>query len=220
MDTNTQIIPEEYLEMVMAFLEENVFLISILSVVGLIALAIYSYRLWHVEMKFISALGFGYLGYFLGVTLIKEPILMAGEIDINLPAVIGCVAALIGAVLAKPLEKLVVFAAGGIGGFSLGAVVFPLIASVAPEAEFFTQPYAFYIISGVLALLGAILALLLFKHVYIIFTSIGFMFLAGGTIAATISSSEVVSTVLPIVFAILGIFCAKAQYKADKLANG
>ena len=78
-------------------------------VIGLIILAFYGYRLWSYEVKIIVAIVLGVVGYTLSSTYIPLESMPAG---INLPAIIGFVCAILGAVIAKFLFKLSIFASG------------------------------------------------------------------------------------------------------------
>ena len=154
-------------------------------VISLIILAFYGYRLWTYEIKIIVAVVLGVVGYTLSSTYIPLESMPAG---INLPAIIGFACAILGAVIAKFLFKLSIFASGAFLGFSLGSVVFyPL-------------------------LLG-ILFVTLFKHVYIIISSLGGMITAGFLVGTLIMPSNAGIFVGVILGIVMGIVAMTKQYK-------
>ena len=180
-------------------------------VISLIILAFYGYRLWTYEIKIIVAVVLGVVGYTLSSTYIPLESMPAG---INLPAIIGFACAILGAVIAKFLFKLSIFASGAFLGFMLGSAVFyPLLLGILTDMPFMYEPYMIYVVGGVIALLLGILFVTLFKHVYIIISSLGGMITAGflvGTLIMPSNAGIFVGVALGIV---MGIVSMTKQYK-------
>lgn len=180
-------------------------------VISLIILAFYGYRLWTYEIKIIVAVVLGVVGYTLSSTYIPLESMPAG---INLPAIIGFACAILGAVIAKFLFKLSIFASGAFLGFSLGSVVFyPLLLGILTDVAFMYEPYMIYVVGGVIALLLGILFVTLFKHVYIIITSLGGMITAGFLVGTLIMPSNAGIFVGVILGIVMGIVAMTKQYK-------
>ena len=180
-------------------------------VISLIILAFYGYRLWTYEIKIIVAVVLGVVGYTLSLTYIPLESMPAG---INLPAIIGFVCAILGAVIAKFLFKLSIFASGAVLGFMLGSAVFyPLLLGILTDIPFMYEPYMIYVVGGVIALLLGILFVTLFKHVYIIITSLGGMITAGYLVGVLIMPSTTGIFVGAILGIVMGIVAMTKQYK-------
>lgn len=180
-------------------------------VISLIILAFYGYRLWSYEVKIIVAIVLAVVGYTLSSTYIPLESIPEG---INLPVIIGFVCAILGAVIAKFLFKLSIFASGAFLGFSLGSVVFyPLLLGILTDMPFMYEPYMIYVVGGVIALLLGILFVTLFKHVYIIITSLGGMITAGYLVGVLIMPSTTGIFVGVILGIVMGIVSMTKQYK-------
>ena len=180
-------------------------------VIALIILAFYGYRLWSFEVKIIVAIALGVVGWSLATAY--RPLESIPE-GINLPVIIGIACAILGAVIAKFLFKLSIFASGAFLGFSLGSVVFyPLLLGILTDVAFMYEPYMIYVVGGVFALLLGIIFVTLFKHVYIIISSLGGMITAGflvGTLIMPSNAGIFVGVALGIV---MGIVAMTKQYK-------
>lgn len=180
-------------------------------VISLIILAFYGYRLWNYEVKIIVAIVLGVVGYTLSSTYIPLESMPAG---INLPAIIGFVCAILGAVIAKFLFKLSIFVSGAFLGFMLGSAVFyPLLLGILTDMPFMYEPYMIYVVGGVIALLLGILFVTLFKHVYIIISSLGGMITAGYLVGVLIMPSTTGIFVGVILGIVMGIVAMTKQYK-------
>ena len=180
-------------------------------VIALIILAFYGYRLWSFEVKIIVAIALGVVGWSLATAYIPLESIPEG---INLPVIIGIACAILGAVIAKFLFKLSIFASGAFLGFSLGSVVFyPLLLGILSDVAFMYEPYMIYVVGGVFALLLGILFVTLFKHVYIIITSLGGMITAGYLVGALISPTPIGTLVGVALGIVMGIVSTTKQYK-------
>ena len=180
-------------------------------VIALIILAFYGYRLWSFEVKIIVAIALGVVGWSLATAYIPLESIPEG---INLPVIIGIACAILGAVIAKFLFKLSIFASGAFLGFSLGSVVFyPLLLGILTDVAFMYEPYMIYVVGGVIALLLGILFVTLFKHVYIIISSLGGMITAGFLVGTLIMPSNAGIFVGVILGIVMGIVAMTKQYK-------
>ena len=175
-------------------------IVLILAVVAGV-LAFYGYTLFKKFLPLFGAVAFGIIG-----ASIVAPLIPVTLPIVNLNAIVGIVLAVIGALLMIYAYKLAIFVIGAGIGFVVGYVVLAPMLSLSGVVAL--------IVSGVLALIVAILSLRLFKPIFILVTSVVSLIAVGalGAFVVFAEPSIIFVAVLAVVGLIVGIFAAKKQF--------
>ena len=164
-------------------------------------LAFFGYTLFKKCLSLSGAVAFGIIG-----SSIVAPYIPVALPIVNLPAVVGIVCAIIGAILITKAYKLALFVMGAGAGFYAGYFI------VAPM--FALDGVIAIVVGAVLAIIVALLALRIFKGIFILLTSV--VSLAGiGALASLVifqQTNIIFVAALAVVGLIVGIFGAKKQF--------
>ena len=184
------------------------FPIVLVAVILLTFLARYGYTIFKKCVAFVGAVAFGYIGSSIVAPLVLG--MLGLEIPlVSLPTVIGIVFAILGAILMIYVYKLAVFCVGAaIGFFAAQIILVPMLALEGMIA---------LAVSGVLALVVGVIALLLFKPLFIIITSVFGMAAAGALTGLVLIPSAgeqlIILAVFAVIGVIIGIVYAKKQFE-------
>ena len=177
------------------------FPIVLVAVILLSFLARHGYTIFKKCIALVGAIAFGFIG-----STIVAPLVPISIDIISIPTVIGIVFAILGAVLMIYVYKLAIFGVGAaIGYFAAQLILVPM---------FSLEGMIALIASAVVAIIVAVLAMLLFKPMFIIITSIFGMVGAGALASMVIfPSGEIIFLgVGAVVGLIIGIVDAKKQF--------
>lgn len=184
--------------------------------------ATWSWRLLKLMLPVSGAIIFAALGNLL-VPFAVETVgnQYIGPISVGSAVVLLC--ALAGALLMGLLYKLAIILLGAAGGWAIGGVISGMIAANQPDLELFVSTdgnpsMGSIIVCAVCAILLGVLAVFVFKALYIIISSVGSMIIAFTLAGVTlVNPTDETSMTLLAVFMILGIvvgvFCAVHQFK-------
>lgn len=182
-------------------------------VLGLI-LAFFGYKLYRTSLAAVGALFFGASANLFYPTISN----LMGDFSVeplNMRFATVIIAALLGALVMRYVQKLALFLVGAIFGWSFGAVALYAISPMLSEIEFFKTPSGIYTVLSVCALLFAILTPLIFKLLFIFTTSVAGLTVC--TVALALSLFNNVNYVLLAASAIaglvLGIVAMMYQYR-------
>ena len=196
-----------------ALLSGMTFPVTLVTVLACMLMAFYSYRIFRIEISVVGSVLLGYVGYALLAPLVLQNVQIE---NVNLAAAIGIVCAIAGWFIAHALYKLVVFAAGALLGYSLGAMLAETLASTFTDVQFLCSDTGKIVVAAVCALIAGILFISLFKVVYILLTSLGGMisavFLAGMSVC-DVATMPAVYLGLLVLGTVLGIVAAVHQFK-------
>jgi len=181
---------------------------------ALILVALYSYRIFRLELSVGGAIGCGTAGYLFLAPFILEKIPNLPE-GIDFAAIIAIVCAILGWVLIYALHKISLFLCGAGVGFYIGMILAAYLAAALPDAAIFQNNIVFWVICGICALALGIIFVFLFKPLYIILTSFGGMIGAAMLMAIAIfgQPDSIVLYVTLGVGAVLGIIGTVVQFK-------
>lgn len=182
------------------------FPIVLVAVILLTFLARYGYTIFKKCVSFVGAVAFGYIGSSIVAPLVLGMLGLNIEI-ISLPTVIGIVFAIIGALLMIYVYKLAIFFVGAaIGYFVAQVILVPLLSLEGVIA---------IAVSAVLAIVIGVIALLLFKPLFIIITSVFGMIGAGALTSLVLfpDGGIIFLAVFAVIGLIIGIVYAKKQFE-------
>ena len=186
----------------------------VLSVaLALVLVAIYSYRIFRLELSVSGAVGCGALGYIFLAPFLLDKLPTVEWID--LAAVIGVVCAILGWVLIYALHKVSLFLCGAAIGFYAGIFVASFLALNFTDVALLQNEVFFYVVCGICALACGIIFVFLFKLLYILITSFGGMIGACYLISLSVFN-EMNPPILYgtlAVGAVLGIIASVVQFK-------
>lgn len=212
---------KQYLEMLTLpewatnLINAYVFAFVLSSVVLLFILAFWGYKLLKACLAIAGAATFGIIGNTFIAPLVVPHTENLVPAWINVGGIIGMVLAGIGALLMVKLYKLGIFAEGAALGYFLGSTATGIILTYAPNLAFLNTPIGNIVVSCVLALILGVLFALLFKHIFILVTSVGGLCAAGVLIGScfVFELNPVILTVSAGVGVIVGICAMVYQYK-------
>ena len=203
-------------EWALGLINAYVFAFVLSSVVLLFILAFWGYKLLKACLAIAGAATFGIIGNMYLAPLLVPFTEKSVPEWINVGGIIGMVLAGIGALLMVKLYKLGIFAEGAALGYFLGSTATTIIAAYVPNLEgFLSTPTGTSVVSCVLALILGVLFALLFKHIFILITSVGGLCAAGVLIGScfVFELNPVILTVSAGVGVIVGICAMVYQYK-------
>ena len=189
--------------------------VLIVAVTVGVAVAFFGYKLFRASLAVIGAIFFGTaanlfyptISTFMGNFTVES-------LDMRTTTVIA--AALIGALLMRYLHKLALFLAGGIFGWSFGAVALYALLPRLSEIEFLKTEAGVYTALIASVLLFAILTPLLFKLLFIFLTSVLSLTACAVAVAMSLfnSADYTVLTVSAVMGLALGFVAMVYQYRA------
>ena len=197
-----------------------VLVVTIIAILAVVAT--WSWRLFKLELPVVGAIIFANLGAIVAPMIINAAQMeYVGPISLNAIVIMAC--ALLGAILMGVLYKLAIILVGAAGGWVIGNVISGVIAANQPDLEFFKSvdgslPIGYIIVSAVCAVILGLLAVFIFKALFILITSIGSMISAGALVGSTIinyadENALAVIGLCSILGVIAGIICAVHQFK-------
>ena len=213
---------KQYLEMITLpewasnLINAYVFAFVLSSVVLLFILAFWGYKLLKACLAIAGAATFGIIGNTYLAPLLVPYTENSVPAWINVSGIIGMVLAAIGALLMVKLFKLGIFAEGAALGYVLGSTATGIILTYVPNLEgFLSTPVGSIVVSCVLALILGVLFVLLFKHIFILVTSVGGLCAAGVLIGScfVFELNPIILTVSAGIGVIVGICAMVYQYK-------
>lgn len=183
------------------------FVPALLAIVALVVSAFFAMRMFKVYMCIIGTFSFGFVGYTVA-SMLPLP-----EVEgINLVAVIGLVAALVGLIISPFLQRLVLFVGGAAAGYALGIFVASMIGTAAPVNEIVAT-----IIAAIIALIVGGLTCAIFKPMYIIITSLGGMAVVGVLVCTLVIGIDMTAVIVSlIVGAVIGIIPMIYQFNCEQ----
>lgn len=204
-------IPEETLTLITTYL----FYVLLATSITLVLFAFWGYKIFKAFLPIVGAAGFGTVGYMLIAPLVTKALGESLTIGIDIPVVIGWACAIIGAILMGSFLKFALFVEGAGIGFVVGAYVFNTLGALNPTVAFLQGDVGYYIVSGLAALILALIFVFLFKYIYIFITSVGGLAIVGGVLGLTLMSelNPIVLYVAAGVGAIVGIFAMVFQLR-------
>ena len=204
-------VPAEYLSYVEAYL----FAVVLAAVVVCGIVALYSYKLFRIELVLEGILIFGILG---GVVLgpMLENVITFVPDSISISAVVGIALAIVGGLIMHFFFKFALFVTGAaIGWLGMTGFGLSMLAQQFPDVELFTNNVGKIVIPILTAIILGVLFIFLFKFLYIIATSFGGMCAAALLLGLSISPAGDRMTLIAslVVGVIAGIFATVYQYK-------
>ncbi len=207
---------------VLAFYNANTVLCQLGLICIFVLLAIQGYKLFKMAMYAGSAFLFGYFGLkFLAPKL--APMIggfIPAEAGIKVDVLIAIVCALIAVILTRVAYNFMIMVLGGALGYYLGStVIYGALINYFHTLEFLTKfEVVKHIVGGVFAGILGILFILMFKHLFIIFTSFGGSIGAG--LALQLMVMPAAGLPVKIAFAVLGlalgIYAIVHQYREEE----
>lgn len=214
--------PEELISMVTGMIS-GLGPAMVVMVVAILALAAtWSWRLFKLFLPLEGAIIFAYVGNMIAPFAVEA---LGGEYlgPFSVTAVIVMLCAVLGAVLMGTLYKLAIVLVGAAGGWMLGNVVSGFISVSQPDLELFRfaeegMPLGYIIVSAICAVILGVLAVFIFKALYIVLTSVGSMISAGAMIGSVIvnpmdENSAILLSVFTVLGVVAGVFCTVHQFK-------
>lgn len=197
--------------------------VLVITMIAFLAVvATWSWRLLKLALPVVGAIIFANVGAMLSPMVVNAAQMeYVGPVSLNALVIIAC--ALLGAILMGVLYKLAIILVGAAGGWVVGNFICGVIAANQPDLEFFkwvdgNMPIGYIIVSAICAVILGLLAVFIFKALYILTTSLGSMLSAGTLLGFTIinyadENSYAVIAVCTVIGVIAGIICAAHQFK-------
>jgi hypothetical protein len=196
----------------------------IVAICAMVLIAFEGYKLFKMAMYVISASGFAIVGHMYLAPIVAPHLGGLGLPEyINVNALIAIALALIAVFLTRFAFNFMIMVLGGACGYLLGSVyVWRVLRDNFTTLEFLKNDMTKYIVGGVFAAIFVILFILLFKHVFIVGSSIGCLAFAGLLLQKLIApgASKEIMFCFIIVCAVLGILAAVYQYKEEENSIG
>lgn len=190
-----------------AILGNITFMPALLAIVALVVSAFFAMRMFKVYMCIIGTFSFGFVGHTVA-SMLPLPTVEG----VNLVAVIGLAAALVGLILSPFVHRLVLFVGGVAAGYALGVFVASMIGTTVAVNE-----TAATIIAMIIALIVGGLACAIFKPVYIIITSLGGMAVVGVLVATLVVGVNMTGTIAGLIAgAVVGIIPMIYQFGCEQ----
>ena len=211
LDFAEKYIPAEYMSYVEAYLFIAVLAVAVVA--GIIAL--YSYKLFRIELVLEGILGFGILGGFVLGPWLDTNLTFIPE-SISVSAIVGILFAIIGGLIMHFFFKFALFVTGAAAGwFAMYGFGLPILANQFPDVQFFSDNAGKILIPILTAIIVGVLFIFLFKFLYIILTSFGGMGIAAILLGFAIAPEGGMITFIAsaAVGVIAGIFATVYQYK-------
>lgn len=199
------------LEAFEAFLSTTPFQLALVIATPLILMAIYSFRLFKTTISSTMFVSCGIVGYTIA-DLLPIPTVEG----FNISAIIGILFACIGFILGFKLYKLSLFVSCAVSSYFGYIILFEVLSAILPPELVAINVNGILIAPAILGVLTGILALLIFKPMYIISTSLSFMSLAVALIVVTIAPCIATFIIGAVLGLILGIPAAKHQFACDE----
>ncbi len=168
-----------------------------------------------------SALAFVGYKFVAGFVLSKVGGMLPASLGLSYEAIIAFLFAIIGVFFVKFAYKFTIMMLGGALGFAIGYfAVANLIAQFFPTLTFLTSMPAKLIISLLCAGIMGIFFILLFKHLFILISALGFMALAGFlTVMLVMPSAPLLYKLVGAALGlIVGIYSTIHQYNEEQRA--
>lgn len=206
---------------VLYFIRHMSFPVATVAIGLLILLAVQGYKIFRSLLYVVAAVGLGFAGHLYlaprvsSIIVSKFPIVNAVDVDVA----IAFICAMFGILIVHLTYEFVVFCMGGAAGFLLGYFfVAQKLAAYFFNLGFLKHKIAQIAIGCVCAMIVAILFLLLFKHLYIMITSVGFMGLSGYILYRQVMPTPKTAIAFGFiaVCAIIGIFMMVHQYEEEE----
>ena len=205
-----------------AFLQSIGPAMAVMVIAVLMVWATWSWRLFKLVLPCAGAVIFSTVGG-MAVPFAVEALgsNVIGPVNVNAAVVFVC--AILGAILMGVLYKLGLIVIGAFAGWTIGSTVNGILAASNPDVEFFQSvegnlPMGQLVIGIICAIILGILAIFIFKALYIVICSVGCMTAAGCLAGVTLASftdeiSMYVIYAMTVVGVIAGVFCAVHQFK-------
>ena len=206
------------------FINNMSFPVATVVIAGLVLFAVQGYKIFKSLVHVIAAVGFGFAGHLYlapRVSGLVESRLPA-SISIDIDVVIALVCAIIGLLLAHFAYDFIVFCIGATTGYFVGySYLAGVLERYFSNLTFLTSKVAHIVVGCVLALIVAIFFMIVFKQLYIIATSIGFMCLASLILAKTVMVGNSNSVLFGFIAigAVIGVFMMVHQFDEEDKVN-
>lgn len=193
----------------------------IVAVCLLVLVAFEGYKIFKMAMYAVGASGFAIAGYYFLAPLVEPTITSAIQLPefIDVAALIAVILALVAVFINRFAHGLMLMILGGAFGYLVGSVyVWRVLRDYFTTLEFVKNDTTKYIVGGVFAAIFVILFILLFKHVFIVGSSVGCLAAAGWLLQKLIvpgAEKEMVFCFI-LVGAALGILATVYQYKQEE----
>lgn len=182
---------------------------TVIIALALLVFAFFSYKLFKLGLVVVGILGGATLGTNFVFPIVEK---IAPDVE-NLQIIVMAACAVVGAVLVLGLKKFAIFACGAFIGYTLGSAVNATVASLIAVDALLEMPGSL-IVPIALAIVGGILAGVVFKLVYVIGTAL---------CAAVAAVSMIISAFVPSIAvaafpigAVIGIVAIVFQLKRHK----
>jgi hypothetical protein len=206
---------------ILALYQEHKVICLMAVVCALALLAFEGYKLFKMALYVGSAVSFGVVGLWYIAPIIPDNIraLVPAVVEFDVLVAVAC--ALVALLICRCAYTLMIMILGGVVGYFVGSTfVYDLLLDNFNTLEFLEMEIVKYIVGGAIASVMVLLFIVLFKHLFIIVTSLG------GTIcAAFVLQGILLPTAddnMKICFVILaiaiGIFGLMRQYKEEEKA--
>ena len=206
---------------VLNFINNLSFPVATVAIGLLVLLAVQGYKIFRSVIYVIAAVGLGFVGHIYlaprvsGLIVSRLPEGWLIDVDV----VIAFLCAMFGVLIAHLAHDFVVFCMGGAAGFIIGYFfVASKLADYFFKLEFLRSKLAYLGVACVLGMMVAIIFLLLFKHMYIIVTSVGFMALSGYLLYKEVMPDHKLSIAFGFVAVciVIGVFMMVHQFEEDQ----
>ncbi len=198
-------------------------LIALIALCVLISLE--GYKIFKGALYIVAASGLGFVGYKYVASFVLAKfgaMLPAAPFGISYEALIPLALALIGVFLVKFAYKFTVMLLGGACGFALGYFfVSGLLVTMFPTLTFLTSVAAKAVVGLVFAGILGIFFILLFKHLFILTSSLGCMAAAGFMTCILVmpAAPDTYKLVAAVLGLIVGIYSTIHQYNEEQRAT-
>ena len=160
----------------------------VFAIVGIVA-AFFGYYIFMKTLRIMVAIELGGLAYSLTVTLLPAGMSAIEALPISIAALVGIVFAVIGAIIARRIYKLFVFAIGAAFGAGFATALLEGFAPTLLENQIVT-----YVVMAVGAILFGILFIKAFRPLFIISSSLVGMMGVGATVGIMLCPSSFLYT--------------------------
>lgn len=207
------------------FINNMSFPIATVAIAVLVLFAVQGYKIFKSLVHVIAAVGLGFVGHLYlapRVCGLVESRLPAEFAAVDLDVIIALVCAMIGLLLAHFAYDFIIFCIGAAAGYLVGYYyVAGLVQNYFPDLGFLASNIAHIAVGCVCALIVSIFFMIIFKHLYIITSSIGFMALAGYILSKAVMEGDNNSVAFGFVAigVVIGVFMMVHQFDEEEKTN-
>ncbi len=207
---------------ILAFYEANKILCLIGAICLLTLVAFEGYKLFKMVVYAGGAFVFGFIGLRYLAPEFPESIrtMVTNLVDFDIAVAIVC--ALIAVFLCRFAYDFMIMILGGVAGYFLGSMyIYKLLISYFNTLDFLQNDVVKYVIGGIVSAMFSILFILLFKHIFMIFSSFGGM-IGGAILLQSLlipTGDDSIKISFVVLGAAVGVFALVHQYKEEEKAN-